>query len=89
MPGIKPRQAEGAMYLMVQLEMDHFPQIETDLDFVQTLIREQSVFCMPASVFMCPNYVRIVITMHKEKIMEACDRIEVFIRKYYVANPTL
>ncbi len=30
-----------------------------------------------------PNYIRIVITMKKEKIMEACDRIIKFVNNHY------
>ncbi len=30
-----------------------------------------------------PNYIRIVITMKKEKIMEACDRIIEFVNEHF------
>jgi tyrosine aminotransferase len=45
---VKP---SGAMYLMVGLDLKCFPDIVSDLDFVQKLIKEKSVFCLPASVF--------------------------------------
>lgn len=83
LPGIKPIKPSGAMYLMVRLDLKYFPGINTDLEFVQQLIREKSVFCLPASVFEMPNYIRIVITMKKEKIVEACDRIAEFVHNYY------
>lgn len=85
LPGIKPIKPSGAMYLMVRLDMDHFPGINNDLEFSQALIKEQSVFCLPASVFEMPNYLRIVITMKKEKIDEACNRIIEFVNKHYRA----
>lgn len=31
--GIKPVKAKGAMYMMVQIEHDHFEGIEDDIDF--------------------------------------------------------
>lgn len=83
LPGIKPIKPSGAMYLMVRLDLEHFPGIENDSEFVQRLIKEQSVFCLPATVFEMPNYIRIVITMKKEKILEACDRIGQFVNKHY------
>jgi len=30
--------------------MDHFPTFLNDVDFTQTLVTEQSVFCLPAQV---------------------------------------
>ena len=38
------------MYLMVKLDLKHLPGINSDLEFSQALIKEQSVFCLPASV---------------------------------------
>ena len=71
------------MYMMVGIDLKKFPSIKTDLEFVQLLIREKSVFCLPASVFECPDYFRIVLTMQKDKIMEACNRIADFIYDHY------
>lgn len=50
LPGIRPVKPSGAMYLMVRLDMDHFPGIKNDMEFSQALIKEKSVFCLPASV---------------------------------------
>jgi len=50
LPGLIPRKPSGAMYMMVGLDLKCFPGIQTDLDFVQMLIKENSVFCLPASV---------------------------------------
>lgn len=50
LPGLTPRKPSGAMYLMVGLDLARFDGIKTDLEFVQMLIKEQSVFCLPASV---------------------------------------
>ncbi|CAF1013796.1 unnamed protein product [Brachionus calyciflorus] len=86
LPGIVPRKPSGAMYLMVGLDMKCFPDIPTDVEFVQMLIKEKSVFCLPAKIFECPNYIRIVITMKKEKIIEACNRIEEFVLAHYKPN---
>ena len=51
MPGLTPRKPSGAMYLMVGLDLNRFDgSFKSDLEFVQLLIKEQSVFCLPASV---------------------------------------
>jgi tyrosine aminotransferase len=83
LPGIKPIKPQGAMYLMVRLDVKSFPGLNNDMDFSQALIKEKSVFCLPASVFEMPNYIRIVITMKKEKIIESCDRIIDFVNNHY------
>jgi tyrosine aminotransferase len=111
LPGLTPRKSKGAMYVMVGVDLKYFPGIESDLEFATTLIREQSVFCLPASVtltrlissihfifikffiylfiyflikiFECPNYIRIVVTMKKEMIAEACNRIEKFVLSHF------
>jgi tyrosine aminotransferase len=50
LPGIEPKRPQGAMYMMFGVKLEHFPSIKDDTDFVQQLMQEQSVFCMPASV---------------------------------------
>ncbi|GCC20459.1 hypothetical protein chiPu_0019019 [Chiloscyllium punctatum] len=49
-PGLQPIRPCGAMYLMVGIDMDDFPEFESDIDFTERLIAEQSVFCLPATV---------------------------------------
>ncbi len=48
--GIQPIKPSGAMYLMVRIDIKNFPQFKNDMEFSQALIKEQSVFCLPASV---------------------------------------
>jgi tyrosine aminotransferase len=50
LPGLTPRKAHGAMYLMVGVDLECFPDFSSDLEFVQSLIKEKSVFCLPANV---------------------------------------
>jgi len=40
----------GAMYIMVGIDPTQYRDIANDVDFVQKLLKEQSVFCLPASV---------------------------------------
>jgi hypothetical protein len=49
-PGLKPVMPQGAMYMMVGLDMAAFPEFKNDVEFTQCMVTEQSVFCLPASV---------------------------------------
>lgn len=82
-PGLEPVRPSGAMYLMVGIEMDHFPEFKNDVDFTEHLVTEQSVFCLPASAFEFPNYFRIVVTVPEPLMVEACSRIREFCCRYY------
>lgn len=82
-PGLQPVRPAGAMYLMVEIEMEHFPEFENDVEFTERLISEQSVFCLPATCFEYPNFFRVVITVPEEMILEACSRIQEFCETHY------
>lgn len=49
-PGLKPVMPAGAMYLMVGIDISHFPEFKDDIDFTKQLLIEQSVFCLPGQV---------------------------------------
>lgn len=74
---------DGAMYMMIGIDIEHFPEFDNELDFVQALVREQSVFCLPGECFEYPNYIRIVLTVPEEMIWEASIRIAEFCGKHY------
>ena len=38
------------MYMMVGIDFKCFPDIKDDQEFVQKLVQEESVFCLPATV---------------------------------------
>ncbi|XP_053305188.1 tyrosine aminotransferase [Spea bombifrons] len=82
-PGLCPVQPAGAMYLMVGIDMEHFPEFENDVDFTERMISEQSVFCLPATCFEYPNYFRVVLTVPEEMMIEACRRIREFCEQHY------
>ncbi|XP_007906137.1 tyrosine aminotransferase [Callorhinchus milii] len=82
-PGLQPVRACGAMYLMVGIEMEHFPEFENDIQFTERMIAEQSVFCLPAACFEYPNFFRIVLTVPADMMVEACNRIRQFCENHY------
>ncbi|KAK0049755.1 tyrosine aminotransferase, partial [Biomphalaria pfeifferi] len=81
--GLMPIMPRGAMYMMIGIDMRHFPEFTSDIEFTQLLVTEQSVFCLPASCFQYPNYFRVVLTIPTEKVQEACDRIKEFCAQHY------
>ncbi|XP_044116323.1 tyrosine aminotransferase [Neovison vison] len=82
-PGLQPVRPSGAMYLMVGIEMEHFPEFENDVEFTERLVAEQSVHCLPATCFEYPNFFRVVITVPKVMMLEACSRIQEFCELHY------
>ncbi|KAI1285410.1 Tyrosine aminotransferase [Halotydeus destructor] len=83
-PGLRPIKPSGAMYIMVGIEMNCFPGFDKDLQLIETLVSEESVFCLPGDCFEYPNYMRLVLTVPKELTMEACNRIRDFCFRHYV-----
>ncbi|XP_051952641.1 tyrosine aminotransferase-like [Xyrauchen texanus] len=82
-PGLNPVMPSGAMYIMVGIEMEHFPEFQNDVEFTERLVTEQSVFCLPATAFEYPNFFRIVVTVPEEMMVEACIRIREFCARHY------
>ncbi|XP_055597907.1 tyrosine aminotransferase [Uranotaenia lowii] len=81
--GLRPVMPSGAMYMMIGIDIMRFPGFASDLDFVEALVREQSVFCLPGQCFEYSNYFRIVLTVPEDMIAEACKRLEEFVEKHY------
>jgi tyrosine aminotransferase len=69
------------MFMMVRVEMTRFPQFKSDLEFIEDLLSEQSVFCLPGECFNYPNSMRLVLTLPMDQFQEACQRIVEFCRK--------
>ena len=65
-PGLVPVMSAATMYSMVRyaflsestlesymqvfIELSHFSEFESDLDFIKALVAEQNVLCLPGSV---------------------------------------
>ena len=72
---------------MVKVDMERFPGFTNDLQFVERLVSEQSVFALPGRCFNYPNYIRIVLTVPARLLSEACDRIYTFCSSHLVCPP--
>lgn len=84
--GLKPIMPQGALYMMVGIDIEHFPEFGNDLQFTEKLMEEQSVFCLPAMCFQFPNYFRIVLTPPSDKMKEAMLRLEEFCKIHFQEN---
>ena len=74
----------GAMYMMVGIDRAGFSKdFSNDLEIVEAMVTEQSVFCLPGKCFNIPNFFRIVLTVPGKLMAEACDRIAEFCEKHY------
>ncbi|XP_076337363.1 tyrosine aminotransferase-like [Tachypleus tridentatus] len=82
-PGLNPIMPAGAMYMMVGIDMDRFGEFTSDLEFVERMVSEQSVFCLPGTCFNYPDFMRIVLTVPEEQMQEACERIADFCSCHY------
>ncbi|KAG8198904.1 hypothetical protein JTE90_015116 [Oedothorax gibbosus] len=85
-PGLRPVMPKGAMYMMVGIQKSSFHAFKHDMDFVECLMTEQSVFCLPGLCFDYPNYFRIVLTVPEGLMIEACDRIKEFCTNHYTLD---
>lgn len=81
--GLMPVMPKGAMYMMVGIDMAHFPEFQTELQFVEQMVTEESVFCLPSKCFDYPNYMRLVLTVPEEQLRVACQRISDFCQRHY------
>ncbi|KAL4712813.1 hypothetical protein ACJJTC_011883 [Scirpophaga incertulas] len=85
-PGLRPIMPQGAMYMMIQIKMSLFPDFKNELEFVERMVSEQSVFCLPGECFCYPNYMRIVLTVPEDILREACQRIALFCQDHIVTR---
>jgi len=85
-PGLKPVKPKGAMYIMVGIDMARYPAFATEFQFVERLVSEQSVFCLPGKCFEYADYFRIVLTVPEEQLLLALDRIHEFCVAHYLTE---
>lgn len=49
-PGLRPIMPQGAMYMMIEIKISQFSEFKNECQFVERLVSEQSVFCLPGTV---------------------------------------
>ncbi|RKO96546.1 Tyrosine/nicotianamine aminotransferase [Caulochytrium protostelioides] len=82
-PGITCIRPQGAMYLMLQIDVAQFRDIRDDRDFAEQLVAEEGVLVLPGQCFHCTgHFARIVFTAPAERLDEAYARIDAFCRRH-------
>mmetsp|Transcript_19290 Transcript_19290/g.31574 ORF Transcript_19290/g.31574 Transcript_19290/m.31574 type:complete len:454 (-) Transcript_19290:210-1571(-) len=85
--GLHAVHPQGAMYLMVSIDMSIFNCFKDDREFCLKLLSEESVFVLPGQCFFLPNFFRVVFCAPLDKLKEACDRIEEFCKRHRKPQP--
>lgn len=78
-----PIMPDGAMYMMIRIDIENYPDYEDEMGLLQDLIKEESVFCLPGKCFEIANYFRIVLTVPEKMVREACYRMAEFCERHY------
>nr|CAD7568267.1 unnamed protein product [Timema californicum] len=84
--GLRPVMPEGAMYIMVGINMEHFPEFSSELHFLEQMVTEESVFCLPGQCFDYPGYMRLVLSVPEEQLREACHRIANYCARHFTIS---
>lgn len=84
-PGLTPIMPDGAFYMMIKIDFERFPKFSNCLEFVEGLTEEQSVLAFPGACFNFPGYLRFVLTLPEDMLIEACLRIQTFCCEHFVA----
>ncbi|KAJ2833932.1 hypothetical protein GGI24_000621 [Coemansia furcata] len=81
-PGLNVITPQGAMYVMVKIDLDAFTGITSDADFCHKLKWEESVEILPGECFSYPGTVRLVITPPHDILRAASSRIAAFCQRH-------
>eukprot|EP00250_Pteridium_aquilinum_P004232 c14458_g1_i1 orf=361-1668(-) len=77
-----PSEPQGAMFIMVRINMAMFTDFHDDIGFASALATEESVIVLPGSAFGTPNWMRLIFAVPPALLEEAWDRIEAFCERH-------
>lgn len=80
--GLKPTTPQGAMYMMIGVDVDQFKDINNGIEFAKLLLTEENVQVLPGEIFQMPNYFRVVCCKPVALIEEAAKRVEDFCARH-------
>ncbi|KAJ9106160.1 hypothetical protein QFC21_001303 [Naganishia friedmannii] len=84
-PGLYCTFPTAAMYLLLGIDIKHFPEYPSDVEFCNALVQEQNLFCIPGASFSIDNHMRLVLAAPSAVLQDACERLREFCAKHYVA----
>lgn len=68
-PGLTPYPSQGAMYMMVKINLADMRGISSDIEFTQRLMDEENVVVLPGTCFNAPGFIRITFCA-SESVLE-------------------
>jgi len=74
----------GALYVMITIDLERFPEYKTDIEFTAALVKEESVFVLPGTCFGLGSSMRIVTSAPSDMLKQAMDRMKAFIERHIV-----
>ncbi|KAJ0054560.1 hypothetical protein Pint_02306 [Pistacia integerrima] len=77
-----PQQPEGAMSVMVKLNLSLLEGINNDMDFCVKLVKEESVIVLPGTTVGMKNWIRITFAIEPGILAEGLDRIKSFYQRH-------
>lgn len=83
---LNPVKPQGAMYIMVGIEIEKLHDIDDDIQFCAKLLAEEAVACLPGTIFKCPNFFRTVVCPPPNQLRYAAQRIQDFCDRHSTNN---
>lgn len=80
--GVNPIKSAAAMYMMVEIDIPFFKDIENDVDFCVKLLAEQNCFTFPSECFKSANAFRCIICTKPETLIEFGKRLNEFCQNH-------
>ncbi|KAJ0700849.1 putative aminotransferase, class-I, pyridoxal-phosphate-binding, aminotransferase, class I/classII [Helianthus annuus] len=77
-----PQKPQGAMAVMVKLNVSLLKDISDDIDFCFKLAKEESVILLPGLTVGLKNWVRITFAAEPSSLEEALDRLRSFYQRH-------
>nr|GEV82195.1 probable aminotransferase TAT2 [Tanacetum cinerariifolium] len=77
-----PQKPQGAMSVMVKLDVSLLKDINDDIDFCFKLAKEESVILLPGLTVGLKNWVRISFAVEPSSLEEALDRVTSFYQRH-------
>lgn len=77
-----PQKPQGAMAVMVKLNVSLLKDISDDIDFCFKLAKEESVILLPGLTVGLKNWVRVTFAADPSSLEEALDRVKSFCQRH-------
>ncbi|KAJ8431621.1 hypothetical protein Cgig2_029029 [Carnegiea gigantea] len=86
-PGIScPHKPEGAMFIMVKLNLTLLDDILDDIDFCIKLAKEENMIVLPGVTVGLKNWLRITYALEPSALQEGLARIQAFCQRHAATN---